>query len=170
VITEGGWQELLGYQDSVVRWSVVRPSTVPSAIFVTVAHDSISTATTSKTVVGEPLSTHPVQPHAELGQSPRTQNERRTRCDCTFTRRTRLGVGPQRGLCHTLAGPYARGSRHILGSHGSGRIVQPVPRNAASDHQQKQGLATMDTAHDEQEGVGLHADSLLAMVPPTGSS
>ena len=170
MITDGFWQELLRYQDSVVRWSVVLLPTLPSTIFITAVQDYISTTAMSKTLVEEPLSTHPVQPHAELGQSTRTQSERRTRCDCTFTRRTRLGVGPQRSLCHTLAGPYARGSRHILGSHGSGRIVQPVPRNAASDHQQKQGLATMDTAHDEQEGVGLHADSLLAMVPPTGSS
>lgn len=94
MIPEGVWQELLQYQDSVVRWNVVRPSTVLSTIFVTVAHDSISTATTSKMVVGEPLSTHPVQPHTERGQSTRTQSERRTRCEYTITGRTCSDVGP----------------------------------------------------------------------------
>ncbi len=38
----------------MVRWSVGQPPTVPSTIFVSVAHDSISAATTSKMVVGEP--------------------------------------------------------------------------------------------------------------------
>lgn len=94
MITDGFWQELLRYQDSVVRWSVVRLPTVPSTIFITAGQDSISTTAMSKTLVEEPLSTHPVQPHAERAQSTRTQNERRTRCDCTITGRTCSDVGP----------------------------------------------------------------------------
>lgn len=139
MITDGFWQELLRYRDSVVRWSMVLLPTVPSTIFITVAHDSISTTAMSKTLVGEPLSTYPAQPQAELAQSTRTQSARRTRCEYTITRWTCSGVGPLYNPCHPPADLCERGGRHILGSHGSGRIVRPVPRSAASNANRNRG-------------------------------